>query len=121
MYNKIHKNIIYAVTLVSLSVIACTVQATYPSEMPVRAVKMDAPNVSLTPPVSTGIVCRSGGLNVRTAPGKGNALAHPDPLPDGTRVTIIATRYDDLGYEWLTVTFEGGAGVVRARYVCEKL
>lgn len=65
-----------------------------------------------------GTVCNSYGLNVREGPG--TEYAGLDVIEDGTQVTILYTRYDEQGYSWHYVQYQGGEGFVRAKYVCEE-
>lgn len=109
--------------ILAIATLACR----FNFDAPISAAKAEglSPVVNATPvPMREMIVCGAGelpvgGLRVRESAGTDNRL-HPvlDYLSDGTPVTIIEKTTDGLNYEWDKITYQGGAGFVRARYLC---
>ena len=100
----------------SLFTLACTLTTVPPTAFQ-RTDGVIGADATASPQEMT--VCGSWGLHVRTGPGVEYPLAQEAVLTDGTRVVMVETMYDQYGYRWLRVTFDGGAGVVYARYLCE--
>lgn len=67
-------------------------------------------------PVLTGVVCNSGGLNVRVKAGTDNEVL--TILPDGTPVTMTGQTQIVTVIPWLEIT-SPLHGWVFSRYICE--
>jgi hypothetical protein len=111
------KTLIYAVTLVSLSVISCGVQATLPTSIPLSVDVKSQATIQPTASPQVFTVCNSGGLRLRSAAGTANSeLAI---LADGEIVsrTDTPSEYPAV-YPWYEVVTEDGiTGWVISKYL----
>jgi len=102
--------------LLILTSLACGVASTLPKSA--NSSQFGGTAKQTVKPMVEMVVCGSYGLNIRTGAGTSFPLVREEPFADGTPVEIIEKLYDVNGNMWYRITFEGGSGVVRAKYLC---